>query len=88
MVAAFIDRGFVVDDKESLFADEGCYLCKLFLRIFAFDETGVERCLGSVRNDVGGLLADVAAANAANVQRRLLQQLHQFFAVAFSLRDS
>src|SRR5437899_11147089 len=88
MLSAFVWSGFVIDDEESLLANECRDLCKLFLRIFTFNEPGVERCFGPVGNDVCRLFADIAAANAADVQRWLLQQLRQFLSAAIGFRDS
>ena len=78
----------MVHDKKSLFANEAGDLLEFLVRVFALDQPGVERRFRFVRNDVGGLLADVAAANSANVERRLLQQLHKFLAAAVGLGDA
>src|SRR6266702_3809657 len=88
MLSAFVESGFVLDDEESLFANECRDLCELFMRIFTFNEPGVERGFGPVRHDVCGLFADIAAANTADVQRWLWPQLRQFLSAAIWFRDS
>jgi len=71
---AFFERWLVIHYKKSVLANEVGDLLELLARVFALDEARFERGFGLVGNDVGGQIADIAAANAADVQRGLLQK--------------
>ena len=67
---AFFFGGFIGGDVETLFADVIEDLLEFFVRLFSFYQADVEGGGGFFGDDVLRLLADVGAAQAADVEGR------------------
>ena len=59
----------------------------LAIRVDVLDQTDVARRLGAIRHDVLRLVADIRAAKAADVQRRLVDEVGKRPAAAFGLAE-
>src|SRR5688572_18812649 len=87
MAHAFGVGRVAVDHVEALRFDVSLELSDLTNQIISLNQAKVENGGGGGRNDVSGKLADIAAVEAVNVQRRLIYPLKQALAAAFRKRD-
>ena len=81
----FSVRWIVIDNQKPLPLDVIDKVLRLFSEIVAFDQTQVEHRRRRRRNHVACQCAHVATADAVNVQRWLIDHLHQKLAVAVGL---
>ena len=88
MLFSFSVRRIVIDYKETLLANVIDQPQHLSLMIVSFYQPQIEHGGRCRWNDVARQCTDIAAAYPVDVQRRLIDQLKQAFAVAFRTRQA
>ena len=87
MSQAFFFGGFVGGDEETLLADVIQHLLEFLVGVFAFHQAHIHRGRGFFGYHILRLLANIGAAQPANIQRRKLQRLGKMLAAALRLGE-